>query len=182
MTAADTSRIMNVLNAAFPGFYAKTTGDAERKQILALWAEMFRDDDVALVAAAVKALIATETSGFPPTIGQVKNQMRKLAAPQELTPEEAWGLVAAALKNSAYESAAEFKRLPEQIQRFVGSPSQLRDWALMDSDTVHSVVASNFQRGFRVRQKADRDYAALPEGVKAYAAQVAAKRTLMLDE
>ena len=43
------------------------------------------------------------------------------------TPEEAWGLVAAVLKNSAYESAAEFKRLPEQIRRFVGSPSKQRE-------------------------------------------------------
>ena len=38
---------------------------------------------------------------------------------------------------------------------------------MMDSDTVHSVVASNFQRNFRVRQKADREMAALPADVRA---------------
>ena len=56
MTVQETSMVMNVLNAAYPGFYAKSS-DAERKQILSLWTEMFREDDVALVAAAVKALI-----------------------------------------------------------------------------------------------------------------------------
>ena len=63
MTVQETSMVMNVLNAAYPGFYAKSS-DAERKQILSLWAEMFREDDVALVAAAVKALIVAEASSY----------------------------------------------------------------------------------------------------------------------
>ena len=166
MTVQETSMVMNVLNAAYPGFYAKSS-DAERKQILSLWAEMFREDDVALVAAAVKALIVAEASSFPPTIGQVKARLRQITTPQEMTEGEAWALVAAAIRNSAYDSRREFERLPEAVRRFVGSPSQLREWAMMDSDTVHSVVASNFQRNFRVRQKADREMAALPADVRA---------------
>ena len=37
----------------------------------------------------------------------------------------------------------------------------------MGSDTVPSVVASNFQRSFRVRQQTDREYRALPADVRA---------------
>lgn len=171
MTMQETSVVMNVLNAAFPGFYSKTS-DAERKQILQLWAEMFRGDDVALVAAAVKALIATESSGFPPTIGQVKARLRQITTPQEMTDGEAWALVAKAIRNSAYDSRTEFEALPEEVRRIVGSATQLREWSMMDSDTVHSVVASNFQRAFRVRQKSNRDYAALPEDIRAVVAQI----------
>ena len=168
MTVQETSMVMNVLNAAYPGFYAKSS-DAERKQILSLWAEMFREDDVALVAAAVKALIVADA-----TIGQVKARLRQITTPQEMTEGEAWALVAAAIRNSAYDSRREFERLPEAVRRFVGSPSQLREWAMMDSDTVHSVVASNFQRNFRVRQKADREMAALPADVRAMIGSAAA--------
>ena len=114
MTVQETSMVMNVLNAAYPGFYAKSS-DAERKQILGLWAEMFREDDVALVAAAVKALIVAEASGFPPTIGQVKARLRQITTPQEMTEGEAWALVAAAIRNSAYDSRREFERLPEAV-------------------------------------------------------------------
>ena len=110
MTVQETSMVMNVLNAAYPGFYAKSS-DAERKQILSLWAEMFREDDVALVAAAVKALIVAEASSFPPTIGQVKARLRQITTPQEMTEGEAWALVAAAIRNSAYDSRREFERL-----------------------------------------------------------------------
>ena len=78
---------------------------------MSLWAEMFREDDVALVAAAVKALIVAEASSFPPTIGQVKARLRQITTPQEMTEGEAWALVAAAIRNSAYDSRREFERL-----------------------------------------------------------------------
>ena len=128
---------------------------------------MFAGDDVQIVAAAVKALIASDEKGFPPVIGQVKARIRQITQPQEMTEGEAWALVAKAIRNSAYDSRKEFDALPEQIQRIVGAPSQLRDWGTMDSDTVHSVVASNFQRAYRVKAEQKRNYAALPPDVKA---------------
>ena len=66
-----------------------------------------------------------------------------------MTAQEAWNLVARAIRNSGYESRKEYDNLPPDIQRLVGSPEQLRDWAMMDSSTVHSVVASNFQRALQ---------------------------------
>ena len=68
---------------------------------------------------------------------------------------------------------AEFDKLPPVIQRLVGAPSQLQEWAQMDSDTVNSVVASNFQRSYRARAKNERDYLALPSSVKSYMATLA---------
>ena len=177
MTVQETSTIMNVLNAAYPGFYAKSS-DAERKQILSLWAEMFREDDVALVAAAVKALIVADASSFPPTIGQVKARLRQITTPQEMTEGEAWALVAAAIRNSAYDSRREFERLPEAARRFVGSPSQLREWASMDTGTVQSVVQSNFMRSYRARQESDRKMQAVPADVRAKLAGMAEVKQL----
>ncbi|MFR8332153.1 MAG: hypothetical protein ACLU9S_07140 [Oscillospiraceae bacterium] len=83
---------------------------------------------------------------------------------------EAWNLVAKALRNSAYGSEEEFAKLPPAVQRVAHSPFQLREWALMDADTVQSVVASNFQRAYTARQKSDREFDALPPAVRQYVA------------
>ena len=177
MTRQETGIIMDILATAYPRFYAGQDAPDPEKAV-ALWAEMFAEDDVAVVAAAVKALIATDDKGFPPHIGAVKAKVRQITQPTGMTPQEAWNLVAKAIRNSAYESQEEYDKLPREVQRLVGSPNQLRDWATMDSDTVHSVVASNFQRSFAARQKADNDFKALPRDVQAMIGTVAERMAL----
>lgn len=166
MTRENTVMILSVLRGAYPAFY-RGVSRSEAEDTINLWASLFADDDVNIVTAAVKALIVSDTKGFPPVPGQVKEYIRKLTMPQELTDGEAWALVSKAISNGMYGSQEEFDKLPSDVQRIVGSPSQIRDWASMDSDTVHSVVASNFQRAYRVRQEAKREYAAIPGEVRA---------------
>ena len=177
MTRDDVIKIMSVLRGAYPQFY-RDISKQEAMDIINLWSDMFAYDDPELVAAAVKSLIATDDKGFPPHIGAVKAKVRQITQPSGMTPQEAWNLVAKAIRNSAYESREEYGKLPKEIQRLVGSPNQLRDWATMDSETVHSVVASNFQRSFVARQKADNDFKALPRDVQAMIGTVAERMAL----
>ena len=99
-------------------------------------------------------------------------QIQRMDRKDDRTPSEAWSLVYKAIKNSTYWSEEEFKKLPEDIQRFVGHPDQLRDWALMDAEVIQSVIASNFQKSFKVRQENDRNYAKLPAEVKQFVARL----------
>lgn len=177
MTIQETAQIMDILTVAYPQFYAGRNAPDPQKA-LALWASMFADDDVQAVAAAVKALIAAEPGSFPPTIGAVKVRLRQLTAAPCLTESEAWGLVAKAIRNSAYESREEFDRLPEDVQAVVGSPEQLKAWSQMDSGSVHSVVASNFQRSYKAIAKRREDEQALPGDVKRMLAGVADRMAL----
>lgn len=177
MTREETIKIMAVLKAAYPNFYKGMTS-AEANGIVALWNDMLNEFSYTVVSAAVKSLIAADSKGYPPVIGQVLEKCRKITQPQEMTEGDAWALVSKAIRNSAYEAGKEFDALPENIQRLVGSPSQLYDWSQMDSDTVHSVVASNFQRSYRARQAADREYNALPSEVKAMIGGVADRLAL----
>ena len=166
MTREDVIKIMSVLRGAYPGFY-RGISKAEALDTINLWADMFANDDAALVGVAVKCLIETDEKGFPPTIGQVKAKMRMLTSKTGPTESEAWNLVAAAVKNGLYGAAEEFAKLPDVCQRIVGSPSQLRDWAMMDSSALHSVAASNFQRSYRAISEREKEIAKLPEDVKA---------------
>ena len=90
-------------------------------------------------------------------------------------------LVEKACRNSNYGAREEFDKLPPEIQRFVGSPNQLREWGMMNSDELKTVVASNFMRSYRVRAKNDRDYFALPESVRLMLNEATGGGVLMLE-
>lgn len=172
MTREETIKVLAVLKAAYPAFYRGMKAD-ELNGIVNLWASQFEGDDYKTVGAAVQAHIATDTKGYPPHIGAIKEAIRKITQPDEMSEMEAWGYVASALRNSGYNSVAEFDKLPPVVRRIVGSPSQLREWAMMDSDTVQSVVQSNFMRSYRARAQHEREYLALPENVRELMGQLA---------
>lgn len=177
MTLEQTAQVMDILTAAYPQFYSgKNAPDPE--QALALWASMFDEEDAVVVAAAVKALIATDEKGFPPHIGAVKARIRQITTPQSMSAGEAWALLSKAICRSAYNSAEEYRRLPPELQALVGGPGQLRDYALMEGDVVQSVVASNIQKVYRERAAVAQQYAALPGDVKQIMDEIGGKLSL----
>lgn len=180
MTLEETSAVMDILTVAYPQFYRNQT-DEEKLMAAKLWTEMFSEEDVSIVLKAVKALIATDKKGYPPHIGAVKDKILKMTTPEEMTELEAWGYVRKAISNGIYGAAEEFEKLPPIVKRLVGSSNQIREWAIMDVDTVDSVVASNFQRSFRARAEKEREFMALPADVKDMVSQLAGSKLLMLE-
>lgn len=172
MSYKETLQIMAILKTAYPNYYK---GGSDLEQVANLWAELFKDDDAAVVAAAVKAFIVNDEKGFPPVIGQIKAIVRDLTNPKELTELEAWGLVSAALRNSLYNYEDEYRKLPPVVQRIVGSPSVLREWAQSDINELQTVIASNFQRSYRARAKGEREFMALPQSTKDILSKIAGK-------
>lgn len=148
MDRSEVLKIMSVLRGAYPAFY-RNIDRKEAEATVGLWEDMFKHDEYPLVAAAVKALIESDNKGYPPHIGAVKAKLRLITGGDEMTEAEAWEVVSRALRNSTYGSREEFEKFPTIIKRLVGSPAQLREWGMMDSETVHSVVASNFQRSYK---------------------------------
>ena len=172
MTRDETIDLLSILKAAYPNFYKDMTRkDADH--VISLWFEMFKDEPATLVGIAVKRHIATDTKGFPPHIGAIKDAIVKIQQPEEMTELEAWGLVQKALRNGYYGAQEEYDKLPPVIQRLVGTPNQLREWAQMDAEVVSSVVASNFQRSYKARAAHEREFLALPSDVKDTMLQIA---------
>lgn len=165
MTREDTIKILSVLRGAYPAFYRDITKQ-EAESTIALWESMFDEEPYELVGAAVKAFISGDGKGFPPAIGQIKERIRLITTPEEMTEQEAWALVSKALRNSTYGSEEEFAKLPPEVQAVVHDPGQLRQWAMSPADDVETVIASNFMRSFRTKQKASKEYMALPTEVK----------------
>lgn len=165
MTLEETTKVMSVLKTAYPRYYDGIDAQTAR-QTVRLWASMLNDYSYELVINAVKALIAINK--FPPVIADVIEKIQMLTENREMTELEAWSLVHKAVCNSAYNSEAEFEKLPPEIQQTVHSPEQLKTWALTPEDELNTVVASNFQRSFRVRSKQAREYAAIPVSVRKF--------------
>lgn len=163
MNSTEALKLMAVLQIAYPRFYQDIT-DEDAEEAINLWATMFEDKPYELVKAAVKSCIAT--SKWPPTIAEVNDEIIRLTKPEELTEMEAWNLVNKALKNAGYESKEEFAKLPEDIQRVLGSPATLREWAMLPIDQTQTVIASNFQRSYRARIENEKKYKAIPAEVR----------------
>ena len=153
-------------SAAYPQFYRGKSAE-ERRGALRLWHDMFAERDGMEVAAAVKAFLATDTKGFPPSIGQINEKLVKLTGPEVLSEQEAWGLVSRAIRRASYHAAEAFAALPPVIQQVVASPSALRTWAMTPAEDLETVVASNFMRSYRLRAAEARELLALPRDVRA---------------
>ena len=171
MNKQEAYQVLSLLQANYPDAFRGMSKEAAQVKVN-LWADMFADEPFEVVVTAAKAFMATDTKGFMPAVGQIKERIAMMGTGAEMTGLEAWNIVSAALRNSAYGSAEEFAKLPPEIQRAVGSPTQLREWALMDTETVQSVIGSNFQKSFKIRQERDRDLAKLPGDVRAFIGQV----------
>jgi hypothetical protein len=165
MSREEVLAALAVLKAAFPHSF-KGMKEADAYALVNLWCRQFEKDDASLVNAALEALISTRTAGYTPTIGEVKAQMQRLQIPNEPTENEAWALVAKACTNGIYGYEKEFKKLPEVVQQAVGRPEQLREWAMVDTETLQTVIASNFMRSYRAAAERRKEYAMLPESVR----------------
>ena len=166
---SQTAEMMAILRAAYPRFYVGMTRE-DASAALNLWHGFFADDDASLVSDAVKAFIASDTKGFPPVVGQIREKLdviNQAVHGFELTPQTAWGLVKRAMKDSAYHSAEQFAELPEVVQEVVGSPSQLHEWAVSNDGVSESVIASNFQRSFATRAAVHKEIRMMPGDVRA---------------
>lgn len=166
MNRQDTLGILSVIQAAYPNQF-KGISKSKADDIISVWAGMLADYEPAEVAVAVKSYIAANDTGFAPSPGQIISMIQSnRGRGDELTEMEAWALVEKATRSAGWYAREEFDKLPEAVREIVGSPTQLREWALMPSDELKTVVASNFQRSYRAKVKRNREVAALPSDIR----------------
>ena len=145
---------------------------------------MLEEYSYSQISMALKTYVHSDTSGFAPNVGQLLDKLHLIQDPQELNEMEAWFLVSRALRNGYYGAVEEFNKLPPLVQKAVGSPDNLRNWALTDSKSIENVVQSNFMRTYRTVVSRDREYQKMPKDIQAliesanrnsYSAQIGSK-------
>lgn len=181
MNKKETAQVMAILTIAYPNFY-KNADDTTTSYAVNLWHEMFKDEPYELVQYAVKIFIASDTKGFPPVIGAIKEKIIQLTQKQEdMTELEAWEIIRKALCNCGYNYNAEWEKLPENIKAMT-SAGQMHEWAMIESDDVNTVIASNFMRSYRARSIKNKEYAKLPNEIKNFLSNISEKMSMNMLE
>lgn len=157
MTENDTRKVVMTIQAAFPNWKPQ----APEEFIVNLWHKFLVSFDKKEVGRAVQAYIATDTTGFAPSIGQIIDKIHVIIEPEQVNDMQAWNLVARAIQNSSYNAKAEFEKLPLVVQKAVGCEQQLKAWA-SDENFNSSVVSSNFIKTYRQVVNREREIAKMP--------------------
>lgn len=179
MTKNEVVKLLMTIQTFYPNY------QVENKEFtINAWYSIIGDCDYKPMEKALRAYITTDTSGFAPSIGQLINKLHEVQSPQELNEMEAWLLVGKALRNGTYGAVEEFNKLPPLVQKAVGSPDNLRNWAQTDSKSIENVVQSNFMRTYRTVVNRAKEYQKMPKDIQAliestnrslYSAQIGSK-------
>lgn len=163
MTRDETIKILMIIQAAYPNYKPP-----DKTVAVNVWSEMLSDISYEQVSVAVKAYIQTDTSGFAPSIGNIREKVQFIFSEEDdLNESAAWEIVWRAICNSGYHAEEEYNKLPPIVQRAVGSPRQLREWGLMENIDGKSIVVlqSNFQRVFRIEKEREKERKKLSQNI-----------------
>lgn len=180
MTRKETTEILAVIQTAYSRFY-QGTPSSELSKVADLWSEMFKDDQAEVVVLAVKSLI--QTLEFPPTIADVRREINKLieTATDKPSAMDEWNAIRGAIRNSIYNSVQCFESLPPIAKRFVGSPNQLRSWA-MSEDFNDGVVRGQFLKQYEVLDSRERYKALMSPNTRDLIQRLASEKSVKLLE
>lgn len=160
MERIEVAKLLATIQAYYPQY-----NPLDKTIAVNAWFDMLKEYPKELIENALRAFISTDTTGFAPSVGQLIGKMNEIQNIGELNEMEAWTLVSKAIRNSGYHSTEEFEKLPELVQKSVGTPSQLRTWAL-DQNYNEQVVSSNFIKCYRAEAKMKRERMSLPQDIR----------------
>lgn len=161
MTREQVGKLLMTIQAYYPNY-----NPPDKEITLNAWHIMLAEYPEELVLQALRACIATNTSGFAPDVGQIMSKIQTISQPQELDGMTAWGLVSKALRNGTYGAVEEFNKLPPLVKQAVGMPDNLKNWATSDYQTIETVIQSNFLRTYETVVKRANEIKRMPDSIK----------------
>ena len=148
MTREDIKRIMVVISTTYPSWKPE-----DKTATIDLWTALFNEYPKEVIEQATLNYIRNDVKGFAPSPGQIINFID--TGKNFLNEEEAWDTTYKAICRSGDIDYAvkEFERLPELCKKAIGSPNNLRNLALLDTNSVLTVEKSRRNRLSTGRQR-----------------------------
>ena len=159
MTRDEVKEIIMIMTYTYPNYKP-----ADVRATVDTWTAILASYQSADIKAALHAYILSDTKGFAPSPGQLIDKVPSFSF--EMSEMEAWSLVSKAVSNSIYNAKEEYEKLPVIVQKVLRTHEVLYEWALMEADTVQSVIQSNFMRNYRIILQREKDNSKLPLQLK----------------
>ena len=147
MSNKEISKIILILKTSYP-YAFKDMSKEETENMVNLYQTLFKAYTYEEVSKAVIDII--NTSEYMPTIATIKNKIYELNHPKEESNSELWEKLLNAIRNGSYHAEEEFDKLPALVREYVRNPRQLQEYAIMDSDVIHSVVKGQFLKQIEI--------------------------------
>lgn len=165
MKKSETVDCITYLSAAYPGAYKRFT-EQKFETLIAVWYNTFSEYPFATVMVGIQGYISTDTSGFPPSPGQVVKVIQDLTAEEETNSMEAWAIVKKAVNSPRDRMEETFRTLPPLIQKVVGGHHQLMAWGNVNEEEFETVIQSNFMRTYETEKRRQKQIDMLPERIR----------------
>jgi hypothetical protein len=173
----EVKQLLMTMEVDFPSFRVDA---AKLSFTINAWYRDLASYDISEVWAAYQTFKNTANSAFAPSTSQILGCMTKIEELANISVSEAWAMVRVAIGKSAYNSKEEFLKLPELIQKAVGSAEQLHYWAI-DNDFNDSVVMSVFEKNYQAVINRNTDELRLPVEAKARLEQIRKDNIALID-
>lgn len=160
MTRDETKRIIQVMVATYPNYKPNDLSNT-----VDVWHMMLEEYQYNEIALALKAYIKSDNSGFAPSIGQLIDKLHSITAVEALNDMEAWSMVEKAIRKSTYYALEEYAKLPETVQKAVGSHEQLKTWAMSENLNME-VAKSNFMKCYKQEVEREKELAKMSPDVR----------------
>jgi len=162
MTREECKRIIAIIAATYPKF---EIGD-DPKLTVDAWYLFLKDYEYLDIEMALKIFVSTENSPYYPSASQLIGQINKVRSLKNAQEVDVWREVRPAIRNSGYHAEEEFNKLSETAKKMVGDPQQLREWAMLPSEDIDTVVQSNFKSRFKTMQTRQAEISAMPMEIR----------------
>ncbi len=150
MDRQEVQQLLMMIATAYPNFKVEN-----KTQTIDTWLLSLEEYNAQDALTEYKSYVKTSNIDFAPSVSRLIGEIEKLNELAAIDDVTGWDMVRKAISRSAYNSKAEFEKLPEIIQRAVGSANQLFLWAT-DENYNESVVMSVFQKNYRtIKDRAD---------------------------
>lgn len=174
MNREQTKDIIGAMIIAFPNYKPNNLAGT-----IQMWSKMLEGYTYEDTLLALETYIKGNTSGFAPSIGQIINLIHeKSEIGAEMTEMDAWQFIRKAISNGNYHAQEEFDKLPQIIQKVVGSANMIKQWAQTDMEELETVIQSNFMRSYRAEVERQKKIARMPIEIRN---QIEQKKQKMLE-
>lgn len=157
MTRDECKKLLMIINATYPSFKVENATET-----LNMWHSFLEDYSYEQIMQGLKIYVATSGSDFAPSISKLISMARK---PKELTQADEgaiWREIRPCIRRGIYHAEEDFEKLSPMAKKVVGQPSQLREWAMLESEVIDSVIQSNMKSRIKDIQRRDLEISAMP--------------------